>query len=321
MAETVTYNYFSASANAAEKHRECRALRRRARFTAAVARVCTLLTGLLLAMMLLMAMSSFGFFRQHRDYLDLDPAPSAGRLAERAQRVKALREEGRAIFWITMALVLVGSTALTVLFARRWARAASESVAQSEGQNRELLLASRAAGVPIALFLRGFQEESRSFDTLSAMPLSTSRVDKATRWIEAEVMDELKRRDINVFCIANPSDTFLLPGAFRLEVKGKDWLSEVHDLARVSEVIVIYVSALSEGLRTELELLRSQNLTGKTIAILTRKIVDRSSAASFPTAIIAPSSSIGNRSAFGPLFGRSRFRREFRAGLEQVISA
>jgi hypothetical protein len=154
------------------------------------------------------------------------------------------------------------------------------------------------------------------------MPFSTKRVDKATRWIESEIVDELERCDRRVFCIANPSDTFLLPGALRLEAKREDWLSEVNVLATESEVVVIYVSAISEGLLAELDLLRRQNFMNKSVVILRRKILrqDASPAEDFP-AIVAPPLSILNQSAFGPIVGRWRFRRELRAGIEKAINA
>ena len=155
------------------------------------------------------------------------------------------------------------------------------------------------------------------------MPFSTKRVDKATRWVESEIVDELRRRDRSVFCIANPADRYLLPGAIRLEADSENWLSEVSTLATEAEILVIYLSSISQGLLAELDLLRRKNLLNKSVVVLGRKILrqDASPANDFPIAIVAPSISMVNQSAFGPVVGRSRFRRELRVGIEKVIDS
>lgn len=176
------------------------------------------------------------------------------------------REEaqGRILAQVTVFWLFLGGSQLARRFARVWARAASESIASSEDENRRVLQISRSSAVPFALYLRGFEEEGRSLDSLFVVPF-TKRVDKATRWIESEIVDELQRRGRRVFCIANPSDTFLLPGAIRLQANHEDWLCEVSALASESEVVVVYLSVISQGLLAELDLLRRQNLMEKTV--------------------------------------------------------
>ena len=212
---------------------------------------------------------------------------------------------------------------VSVRFARKWARAASESVAQSAPENRRLLEATRSSSVPFALYLRGFAEEGKALRSLVAMPLSTRRPDKATRWIESEIVEELGRHGQRVFCLSNPSDTFLLPGAIRLEVTPGAWLSEVRTLATEADVIVIYVSATSPGLLAELDLLRRYNLTHKSVVVLARKLHRQgaSPAHDFPVQAIAPPGSRLNQSTFGPIAGRLSFRRQLSAGIEKTIEA
>jgi hypothetical protein len=91
---------------------------------------------------------------------------------------------------MTLSVLSVGCTVLAVRFARRWARAASESIASSEGENRRVLQITRSSGLPFALFLRGFQEEGKSINSLFHLPFTTRRLDKATRWVESEIVDE-----------------------------------------------------------------------------------------------------------------------------------
>ena len=212
---------------------------------------------------------------------------------------------------------------MALRFARKWARATSESIATSEKYNRQLLQVSHSSGVQFALFLRGFEEEGKSIKSFFDMSFSASRLVKATRWIEFEIVNEFERLNKRVFCIANPFDTFLLPGVFRLEAKREDWLSEVNALATESEIVVIYVSAISQGLLSELNLLRYQNLMNKCVLILQRKILhqDASLVKDFPIVIIAPSLSRFNQLAFVPRMGRSRFRSDLRGGIKKTINA
>jgi hypothetical protein len=175
----------------------------------------------------------------------------------------------------------------------------------------------------MALFLRGFEDETKSIRMFSFMPLSINRVVKATRWVESEIIDELQRRDTKVFCIANPSDKFLLPGAFRLEVSDPDWLAEVRVLAAESDLVIVYLSKITPGLRAEIGLLRQNEFMKKTVVILARNGPRETASLLqyFPTVIVAPGSTRLNRSTFGPIFGRRRFRSELNAGVTKAINA
>lgn len=206
-------------------------------------------------------------------------------------------------------------------FARKWAQAATESVAQSAPENRRLLEMTQTARVPFAIFLRGFKEEKRSLESWVVIPLGRRRPDKATRWIEGQVLDELEPRGIRVFCVANPCDTYLLPGAVRLEVDPRDWLSEVGELATDANVIVVFVSAVSPGLAAELELLRHEQLTHKSVVILARKLHRQgaSVAGDFQNTAIAPQVSWWTQSAFGPMVGRDGFLRQLRQSIERAV--
>jgi hypothetical protein len=125
-----------------------------------------------------------------------------------------------------------------------------------------------------------------------------------------------------VFCIANRSDTFLLAGAIRLEANREHWLPEVSALAAECEVVVIYLSANSQGLLAELDLLRRQNLMSKSLVVLGWRGFrqDAHPVGDFPIVVAAPPVSKLNQSAFGPVAGRSRFRRELSVGIEELIT-
>ena len=155
-------------------------------------------------------------------------------------RARALEEIGKNLFDLTIAAVALGCLVLSAIFARKWARIASESIASSEVINRRALRAARSKGVPFALYLRGFVEEGESFRFVFFTSFS-QRPDNATRWIESDIVAELDRRNRNVFCIANPSDKFMLPGAIRLPANPADWLSDVVTLVEESEIIVVYL--------------------------------------------------------------------------------
>jgi hypothetical protein len=176
-------------------------------------------------------------------------------LQQRVLEVEALKKSGEsaAIAVLGFLIVLCMSTAIGL--GRKWARAVSELISESDPENRDRLRLCRVKGFPIALFLRGFEQEGKSFKKMFTVPLPQTRVTKATRWIESEIVDELTRRNVTVFCIANPADSFLLPGACRLIAEDETWFSEVKALATDSTVVVIYISALSPGLLAELELL------------------------------------------------------------------
>jgi hypothetical protein len=215
------------------------------------------------------------------------------------------------------------SSTISRRLARRWALAASEAAAPSEDENRRILDRSRARSRPFTLFLRSFDEESRSMGALPGMPFSsTARVDRATRWIEAEIVDEFARRGREVFCLTNPSERFSLPGARRLTASAGDWLSEIGGLAADAETVVAYVSGRSPGLLSELELLRRRNFIGKCILVLgratsRREDIDRGK---FDPVVVAPSLSRLNRTTSGPLFGRSRFRHALIVAIDKVAS-
>lgn len=302
---------------AIEKQRQSEVLKRRAWRAAAASRLFLVLSGL-------------GLAAAGVSMLADKPAPPSleyllptEEARARAREVEAMRESGRGMALVTLGLFPVVCSVLAIGLARKWARAASESIASSEVENRRVLEATRSCAAPFALFLRGFEEEAGSIQKLFSLPLSTKRPDKATRWIESEIVDEFKRRGRSVFCVANPSDTFLLPGAIRIEASREDWLSEVGTLANESEVVVVYVSAFSQGLQAELDLLRDRRLLDKSILILKRRTLLRgeAQASGSAMAIVAPSPSILNQSASGPLLGRSRFRRELSMGIEKAFNA
>jgi hypothetical protein len=245
--------------------------------------------------------------------------------AERAMGPGQLREEalialGSSIVFVAINILALLCLAVTFRYARKWARAASEAISTSELENRKVLQLMRSSGAAFALFLRGFQEEGRSFQTMLTPPISTKRPDRATRWIESEIVDQLDRHGNKTFCIANPSDTFLLPGAIRLRAKPDAWQSEVCSLAKESDVIVIYLSSASQGLQTELELLRRENLSHRTIVVASSRALARHKvvSADFPLIVTPPSVSRANRSSFGPIVGRTRFRHALEASIYKV---
>lgn len=235
-------------------------------------------------------------------------------------RAEALINIGAFVTLAAMAILALLCIAVGLRYARRWARAASETIATSELENRKLLQRMRSSGTHFALFLRGFEEEGKSSQNLFALPITTRRPDRATRWIEAEIIDQLERRGKITFCIANPSDTFMLPGAVRFRASPERWQSEVFDLAKESETIVFYLSSASQGLQTELDLLQRENLQPRTIVVASRRMQAQHSVLieGFPVVIAPPSLSPLNQSAFGPMVGRARFQRALSAGIDRL---
>jgi hypothetical protein len=121
--------------------------------------------------------------------------------------------------------------------------------------------------------------------------------------------------------MANASGKHLLPGAVRLEVNANDWLSEVRELANDAHVILVLVSAASPGLAAELDSSDTERLTHKSILAHKLHGPGASVARDFQNTAIAPQLSWWNKSAFGPMVGRHRFRRQLRQSIERAMHA
>lgn len=289
-------------------------LARKARRTSAAAWLCLILSGLVLATGVLGVIGSLDRTASPEVYPD--------EVRARAERVNALRAQGESMALAAVGLVVLGFSWLANRTAKKWAKAATELEAQSEPENRRLLTFALSSREPWVLFLRGFGEEGRSIETLVAMPLSSKRVAEATRWMEAAIVAEMAGRDKKVFCVTNPRDALLLPGALRLAVPEMCWMTEVENLTVAARIVVIYVSALSSGLTVELDLLRRGELARKAIVVVSRRIERAAVAlvAGFPNVIRGPSSNRALRSPlFGPLGGRA-FRRNFRAAVDAILA-
>ena len=122
--------------------------------------------------------------------------------------------------------------------------------------------------------------------------------------------------------MSNPTDSFLLPGAIRLVLKQGAWLSEVRELVAQAEIVVVYASKASPGLVAELDLLRRDRLTAKSVLILSGRLAreDSSLASDFRVTLTAPPRCWLNQLARGPIAGRSRFRRQLIEGIETVAT-
>lgn len=238
-------------------------------------------------------------------------------------RAENLIDLGYAISAMTIAILALLCWAVAIRYARKCLRAASEAISTSEPENRKVLQLMRSSGTPFALFLRGFQEEGRSFQTRFLIPISTKRPDRATRWLESEIVAQLNRRGMKTFCIAKPSDTFLLPGAIRLRARPDAWQSEVRALAKESQVIVIYLSSASQGLQIELELLRGEKLARRTILVASKKALAQHRVLSEDFALIVnpPPVSAANQSIFGPIVGRTRFQQGLGSNIDRVVQS
>lgn len=314
----VIVDYFNERASQArpvDKRFRSVALARRARFAAVVSRLFIVFFSLSLML------SFLSMLQPNSPPSFFGDTSCSDRSCLRAREAAAYYNLGEELVGVFFSAFSLGCWWLSARFAKRWARSASESLASLEIDNRRELQTARCAALPFVLFLRGFEEEQKSIASIIVVPWSADRVDKATRWVEAEIVDEFRRRQRKVFCIANPSEPILLPGAMRLAATSEDWLSEIATLATECEVVVVYLSAKSNGLLAELDLLRHSNLTSKSIVIVGRKLFRRnpSLAKNFPTLVTAPSPSISNQSAFGPIVGVSRFRRELKLGIDKII--
>ena len=308
--ETDLPEYNAALANAVKKRLHSEALVRKTRFSVVASRIFAIISvlGITIAVLSMFLTKP----------VSLDPEHLKSPEQVREEAAIKLGEAIGGVILISTALVCFG---VSVLFARKWARTASESMAASETDNRKVLQFARLSGVPCALFLRGFEEEGRSLQSVWGIPFSTKRPDRATRWIEAEIIDQLDRRGMRTFCIANPSDTFLLPGAIRLLANPKAWLSEVRTLAKESQVIVIYLSSASQGLQIELDLLREESLACKTIVVATKKAITQNKVSNeyFPLTVTPPTLSGANMSAFGPILGRTHFQQGLDANIDRIV--
>lgn len=303
--------YNNAFEDASKKHRHSDALARKARFFSIASRFFAVIASLGIV-------AALCIHFQEPISLSPDPWKNSEQL-----RAEALVESGRSMAAMTAAGVGVIGFLISMLLAGKWARATSESIANSESANQEVFRLVRSSAEPFALYLRGFEEEDRSQRDLLTMPISTKRPDKATRWIESEIVDELKRRNRTIFCIANPSDTFLLPGAIRLLANPDDWLAKVTELAHAAEIIVIYFSSNTPGLIAEIDLLRRENMMKKSVVVVRNRLLRQLvlPKGDFFTALAPPTFPILNlnQSAFGPIIGQRRFHRELESSIEKII--
>ena len=153
-----------------------------------------------------------------------------------------------------------------------------------------------------------------------AVPLLGS-VMNDTRWLEASIVEELDISGLTVFCIANPRDPLLLPGALRLSAPESEWIVEAEALARSAKVIVLHLSDTSGGLMQEIELLRRDGLNEKTIVVLKRGVrLGPDDLDGFDLMLNAPSTSIWTQSMLGP-WGGPRFLRRLRPAIDTAVSA
>jgi hypothetical protein len=173
------------------------------------------------------------------------------------------------------------------------------------------------------LYLRGFEAEAKSLMGFLPMPISTRRPDKATRWIESEIVDELEQRNRKVFCIANPTDAYFLPGAIRVSANPENWLSEVTDLAHYSDIVVFYLSSTSPGLLAEIDLLRDDKIAIKSVLVARNRLLHRLGLARNDLLTVRPPPSTPilnlNQSALGPIVGRRRFRHELKSRIGRAV--
>lgn len=239
----------------------------------------------------------------------------------RALEIEGYKQSGAGLAMLAIALLYAACYLLAIFFARRWAGAALGAMAPAESANRTALRYSRDAGKPFALFLRGFEQEGKSLKSVLRPPLLRKRIVRETRWIEAEIVEEVERKGASVFCIANPADQFLLPGAFRLASTKDDWLNEIGELSVDSALIVIYISARTTGLVTELTLLRDQKLTHKCVVAIDRNVLrqDPRIVDGFPILVNSPRESRFTRS-LGVVFGRRRFLNDLKVGIAKASS-
>ena len=153
-----------------------------------------------------------------------------------------------------------------------------------------------------------------------AVPLLGS-VMKDTRWLEASIVEELDISGLTVFCIANPRDPLLLPGALRLSAPESEWIVEAEALARSAKVIVLHLSDTSGGLMQEIELLRRDGLNEKTIVVLKRGVrLGPDDLDGFDLMLNAPSTSIWTQSMLEPWEG-PRFLKRLRPAIDTAVSA
>lgn len=302
-----------ALAGVTEKSCRDKALVQKARRAVLVSRLW-LVAYCILFTMVILAIFNSNSFESH----DLNSGMSPGEM-----RARVYYNLGEGIFVLLITAAALFCFWLTMRFARKWARLASEALATSEVENRRILQLIRSSEIPFALFLRGFEEEGKAFQSMFSVPISTKRPDRATRWIESEIVDQLKNQDMETFCIANPSDTFLLPGAIRLLADPAAWRLEVSSLARDSELIIIYLSATSKGLQIELDLLREQSLLDRTILVASSQLLAHygNLEKDFPLIVTSPSIHIANQSSFGPIFGKNRFRRDLRLAIDKAVQS
>ena len=117
----------------------------------------------------------------------------------------------------------------------------------------------------------------------------------------------------------------MLPGAIRLHANPEKWFSgEVPYLANKAEIVVVYLASASLGLISEIDLLRRENLANKSVLVVRKRLLRELALpeGDFLTVLAPPSFPILdlNQSAFGPIVGRRRFRRELESSIAKVVN-
>jgi len=235
-------------------------LERRARRAAAISLVLQIISVILVSMMFTASMVD-----------DETEVPLEG-LSREEQMLLGAEQAGAGCGMAFFSALGLWLALLSRRFARKWLVDSHQLLSQDEASNRKILEDCRTEGRPFALYLRGFEEEAKRSEAISAVPVRKSQrklqgLLKMTRWAEYEVVNELTKRGLTVFCIANPESSYHLGGAYRLAARGTPWIREIEEMASDANLVILYVTGKSAGLLTEIKALKQLGLRSRTVGV------------------------------------------------------
>lgn len=213
-------------------------------------------------------------------------------------RTAAYRRIGTGLFFLTCGAANLVFAIISRRSSKQWAAIAYDILSQSEEENIKVLERCRDSGRNFALYLRGFEQEFKESRRMPRVPLADILSGKlrsrpllrATRWVESEIVKELARWGLEVFCLGRPGDLKHPPGAHRIASSSRKWIKTVEGLAQDAQFIVLYIAESSEGLLAEVAALRRLEVTNKTVVVCGRMWVDRGNEIlnHFPTSVTIP---------------------------------
>lgn len=144
-------------------------------------------------------------------------------------------------------------------------------------KSAEEILATRSSNESFGLFLRGFDFEAQS-TTYSGpnIEVGSKEAQVYGRPIEA-LLVEMLDSNVPLIALADPRNLEPLPGVSRFESVPTNWVEFIHELLPNALPVIVYLTALTPGIKLEINILESLGYSKKSIVIISRNLAVKNS--------------------------------------------